>query len=92
MEKLVKKIGLDLQGQKTDDNTYVIDLANSTELNNVFSKLDKCDFLEENEDSSVMNLEVSNILYITDGYTVNLIADYSQDSYKLVITELKETK
>lgn len=92
MEKLVKKIGLDLQGQKTDDNTYVIDLANSTEFNNVFSKLDKCDFLEENEDSSVMNLEVSNILYITDGYTVNLIADYSQNSYRLVITELKETK
>lgn len=92
MKELLNKIGLNLEGQDTKDGNYVIDLANSSQFNDVFCKLDKCEFLEENEDSSVMNLEVSNILFMTEGFTLNLIADYSQNSYKLVITELKEDK
>ena len=92
MKELLNKIGLNLEGQDTKDGNYVIDLTNSSQFNDVFCKLDKCEFLEENEDSSVMNLEVSNILFMAEGFTLNLIADYSQNSYKLVITELKEDK
>ena len=46
--------------------------------------------VEENDDASSITLNSSNVEYIGDGYLLNLIADFSQDIYKLVITELSK--
>lgn len=92
MRDLLRKLGIMEEGHRSTDNDYVIDLEDSDHFNKIFSKLDKSDLLEENEDSSVVNLEITNILYIADGFTLNLIADFEQDIYKLVITEIKEKK
>lgn len=89
MKDLLKEIGITQSGYYSGDDNYIIDLENSEEFNKVFSKLQKCDFIEENEDSSVVNLEVSNVLYIGEGYSFNLIADFKQDLYKLVVTNLE---
>lgn len=90
MKDLLSKIGIDDAGYFSKDKNYVIDFENSDQFNQVFSKLDKSDLVEENEDSSVVNLNVTNILYVADGFSLNLIADFSADTYKLVVTELKE--
>lgn len=92
MKDLLRKLGIMEPGQRSTDYDYVIDLDDSDHFNRIFSKLDKSDLLEENEDSSVVNLEVTNILYMADGFTLNLIADFEQDIYKLVVTEVKEKK
>lgn len=92
MRDLLRKLGINEAGTRSTDNDYVIDLEDSDHFNRIFSKLDKSDLLEENEDSSVVNLEITNILYMADGFTLNLIADFDQDIYKLVITEIKEKK
>ena len=91
MKDLLNKIGITGAGYYSKDNNYVIDFESSDEFNKVFSKLDKSDLVEENDDSSVVNLSVSNILYIGEGYSFNLIADFDQNVYKLVVTELEET-
>ena len=90
MKELLKKIGITEEGHKSSDNNYVIDLEDSDHFNRIFSKLDKSDLVEENEDSSVVNLDVTNILYISDNYALNLIADFSQDTYRLVVTKLED--
>lgn len=90
MKEFLKKIGITEDGQSTQDGNYVIDLDDSNHYNSVFSKLDKSDLIEENEDSSVVNVDVTNILYIGDNYALNLIADFKQDTYKLVVTELED--
>lgn len=92
MKDLLRKLGIREQGTRTSNHNYVIDLDDSDHFNRIFSKLDKSDLLEENEDSSVVNLEVTNILYIADGFSLNLIADFEQDIYKLVVSELEEDK
>ena len=92
MRDLLRKLGINEEGHRSTDNDYVIDLEDSDHFNRIFSKLDKSDLLDENEDSSVVNLEITNILYVTEGFALNLIADFEQDIYKLVITELKEDK
>ena len=89
MKELLKEIGITEEGHMSSDNNYIIDLDDSDHYNRVFSKLDKSDLVEENEDSSVVNLEVTNILYLADGYSLNLMADCEQDTYKLVVTELE---
>lgn len=89
MKELLNKIGITEAGYYSGDNNYVIDFENSNQFNTAFSRLQKSDLVEENEDSSVINLNVSNVLYISDGYSLNLIADFDQDIYKLVVTELE---
>ena len=90
MKDLLRKLGIMEEGTRTSNHNYVIDLEDSDHFNRIFSKLDKSDLVEENEDSSVVNLEVTNILYIADGFSLNLIADFEQDIYKLVVSDVEE--
>lgn len=90
MKDLLRKLGIMEEGTRTSNHNYVIDLEDSDHFNRIFSKLDKSDLVEENEDSSVVNLEVTNILYIADGFSLNLIADFEQDTYKLVVSDVEE--
>ena len=61
----------------------------SNQFNKAFSRLEKSDLVEENEDSSVIDLNVSNVMYVGDDYSFNLIAEFEQDIYRLVVSELK---
>ena len=92
MKELLKSIGIPDAGYFSSNDNYVIDFEDSNGYNKAFSKLDKTDLVEENDDSSVVNVSVSNILYTNDEFALNLIADFDADSYKLVVTKLKETK
>lgn len=89
MKELLKKIGITDAGSFTKDGNYVIDFENSDQFNKAFSRLDKSDEVEENDDSSVINLNVSNVMYIGEKFSFNLIADFEQNLYKLVVTELE---
>ena len=90
MKDFLKSIGITQTGYFNNDKNYIIDIESSDEFNRIFSKLNNNDALEENEDSSVVNLNVSNILYLSEEYSLNLIADFNQNIYKLVVTDLKE--
>lgn len=92
MKELLKKIGITEAGYFSSNNNYVIDFDNSDEYNKAFSKLDRTDLVEENDDTSVINMSVSNIMYSNDDFSLNLIADFDDDTYKLVVTDLKEKK
>ena len=90
MKELLKQIGITEPGYFDEDGNYVIDFDNSNQMNKAFIKLEKSDLVEENENSSVINLQVSNILYVSDRFSLNLISDFDQDQYKLVVTEYQE--
>lgn len=88
MKELLNKIGITQVGYYSSNDTYVIDFEDSKEYDKVFSKLDKSELVEENDDASVINVDVSNIMYMSDDYSLNLIADFDSDTYKLVVTKL----
>ena len=87
MKEFLTRIGITDPGSFDKDGNYVIDFDTSREFNNVFAKLDKSDEVEENENASNITLEMSSIQYMSDNYILNLTADFSQDIYKLVLTE-----
>ena len=89
MDNFLSKLGIDLEGERQGNN-YIVDIPDSNIFNNIFSLLDISDLVEENDDSSSITLNSSNVEYIGDDYLLNLIADFSQDIYKLVITELSK--
>ena len=90
MKELLKSLGITDIGYYSKEKNYIIDFESSDDFNKTFAKLNKSDLVDENEDSSVINLDVSNINYLADGFSLNLIADFGQDMYKLVVTELDE--
>lgn len=90
MRDLLSRLGIINAGSYSEDDTYVVDIENSDEYNKIFSRLDRSELLEENEDASVVDYDVTNVMYVTEGYTLNLIADFKNNTYKLVVTEVKE--
>lgn len=90
MKDLLKKIGITEAGYFDKDGNYIIDFETSDDFNKAFAKLNNTNLVEENEASSVININVSNILYLNDDFSLNLIADFNQDIYKLVVVELNK--
>lgn len=88
MKELLKKIGIDGSGYYSDSSTYVIDLEDSNAYNKAFTKLDNTPLVEEMSDSSVSNAYVSNVMYINDRYSINIIADFESDTYKIIVHKL----
>lgn len=88
LEKFLESIGISNVGHYTKSNSYVIDLDDSEEYGRVYSRLDKCDELVEDEDSSTLTIHTSNIVFESDDYQFVLIADFDQDIYKLVCKEM----
>ena len=88
LEKFLEELGISKVGHYTKSNAYIIDLEDSNEYGKIYSSLDKCDKLEEDEDSSTLTIHTSNIIFESENYQFVLIADFDQDSYKLVCKEL----
>ena len=89
MKELLNEIGITQSGYFSKGDTYVIDLEDSNEYSKIFSLLDKSDLVEEETDTSISNASVSNILYRSERYSLNLIADFENDAYKLVVVDLR---
>ena len=87
MNELLKQIGIDAEPVKAEDGNYNIDIEDSNEYGKYFSKLDKSDLVEEEQDASSVNFENSSIQFTNDNYTLTLIADFENDTYSLNIRE-----
>ena len=87
MNELLKQIGIDAKPVKAEDGNYNIDIEDSNEYGKYFSKLDKSDLVEEDQDASSVNFENSSIQFVNDEYTLTLIADFENDTYSLSIRE-----
>lgn len=89
MKEFLAKLGITEEGQVTQSGNYVVDIEDSDTYNKIFGKLENSELLEENTESSVINVNVTNILYLSEDYALNLIADFKADTYRLVVTELE---
>ena len=87
MNELLKQIGIDAEPVKGENGSYNIDIEDSNEYSRYFSKLDKSDLVEEEQDASSVNFENSSIQFTNDNYTLTLLADFENDTYSLNIRE-----
>ena len=87
MNELLKQIGIDAEPVKGENSSYNIDIKDSNEYGRYFSKLDKSDLVEEEQDASSVNFENSSIQFTNDNYTLTLLADFENDTYSLNIRE-----
>lgn len=85
MEEFLKELGIQGTPQRTDDNTYILDIEGSDNYGRIYSRLDRSDLLEEDEESSQLTLDTSSLRYENDEYQLTLLADFNEDKYQLVI-------
>ena len=83
-KEFLKKIGITDAGYFSK-NSYVIDLYSDREYSKYYTKLDNSNLVEEDEASTLMNANASNIRYISDEFDLTLLADYDADSYSLIV-------
>ena len=88
MKELLNKLGITQAGYFSKDKSYIIDFEDDKEYNKAFSRIDKSNLLEEDPDTSVINTNVSNIVYTNDNFILNMIADFDSETYKLVVKEI----
>lgn len=77
-------------GEYSKDGSYVVNLEDSDEFGRVFSRLDRNEDYEELTENSLISLFDTSLIWLKDNFQINLIADLTQDSYKLVITEIED--
>lgn len=89
MEDFLNEIGITANLQKTDNNTYTMDIPNSNAYGKIYSKLDNSDLVEEDIESSQITYDNSSIQFTSDDYLITLLADFNEDTYKLTIKTLE---
>ena len=90
IESFLKDIvKIDRAGTYAEDGSYVIDFDTSEDFGVVYSKLDRNDELEYLDENSLLTIHNASLLYkYSDIYQINLIADFDNDEYKIVVNEL----
>ena len=89
--ELLKELGITKRGSYADTDTYVIDLDDSNDYGKINSILDKSEILDPIDESSYLTADNANLDYkYEDQFILSLIADFEEDYYQLVITEMKE--
>ena len=87
MEEFLRQIGIVPTGTISEDNCYVMNIADSNEYGKIYSVLDQCDEVSEDEDSSFVTDEHSSIQYVNDEYTITLLSNFDVDIYGLTVRE-----
>ena len=87
MEEFLRGLGITEKGSTTEDGSYVIDIPDSNMYGRYLSRLDRCNDLEEDTESSQITSGPSSIQYVNEQYTITLLSDFDADTYKLTIRE-----
>jgi len=89
MEKLLKDLGITKAGSYSRDCSYVIDLNSSEEFGKIYSLLENNEDLEYMEENNLLTVSNASMTYrYGEDYQLQLIADFNNDAYKLVVNEI----
>ena len=87
MEEFLKELGIQGKLILSKNNSMILDIEGSDNYGRIFSRLDRSDLVEENEDSSLLTAETSSLQYESEKYIITLLSNFDTDEYKLIIRE-----
>lgn len=91
LHELLRELGINKTGTYSDNSTYTIDLTDSNDYGRINSTLDRSNLLDPIDESSYVTADNANLDYkYQDQFILSLIADFEEDYYQLVITEMEE--
>lgn len=88
IEELLDYLGLDSVDLKEDANSaYSTGLLDSDEFGRIFTLLDNNQYLEPDDERSLLTPDMVKLFYTGDDYTAILSANLIDDTYKFNIEE-----
>ena len=83
------ELGINKNGTYSRDGSFVIDLEeDSNEFGKIYSILDKNPNVEYMESNSLLTIDNSSLYYKYKDFQINILADFNNDEYKVVIARL----
>lgn len=83
------ELGINKNGTYSRDGSFVIDLEeDSNEFGKIYSILDKNPDVEYMESNSLLTIDNSSLYYKYKNFQINILADFNNDEYKVVIARL----
>ena len=86
-KNFISELGIDIEGNISDDGCYVIDLSEK-QFFSCESILDNSDLVELDEDSSNITYESITKQYSSDKYLLTLVGDLEGDTYRLTCKDI----
>ena len=87
MEEFLKELGITKEPSSIKPDQIIIDIDDSNEYGKIYSKLDKSELVDEDQESSQITFDTSSIQFESDDYLITLLANFETDEYKLTIKE-----
>jgi len=87
MEEFLKELGITNEITSRESDKLVIDIEDSEDYGKIYSRLDKSDLVDEDQESSQVTYDTSSIQFESDDYLITLLADFENDKYTLTIKE-----
>ncbi len=86
---ILNELKINLKGTYSRDGSYVIDLEDSSDaFGKVYSTLDKNPEVDYMENNSLLTVDNASMYYKYKGFQINIIADFRNDHYKVVVSEV----
>lgn len=89
MEEFLDALNISSNGDYDSDGNLVIELRDADEFAKTYSKLDRSNLVDEDEESSVISLDNGSIQFIGDDYIITLLSNDDADEYKLTIKSIE---
>ena len=89
MKQLLNDIGIKKEGYYGKNNAYIIDIEDSDEYGKFYTLLDRSKIIYELEDNTLLTIHSASVSYANEKFQLNLLADFDEDLYKLVVREIK---
>ena len=87
MEQILKELNITTKKPYISDGVYVIDLDNSDEYGNIYSKLDRISGVRELPDMSKISSREEVLSYEYKNWLIMMFADFENDTYKVTLKE-----
>ena len=86
---ILNELKINLKGTYSRDGSYVIDLEDSSDaFGKVYSTLDKNPEVDSMESNSLLTVDNASMYYKYKRFQINIIADFRNDHYKVVVSEV----
>ena len=91
MEEMLLELGLDKYASvEGRNNSYVIDLGSDSDFGRIYTALDNSEYVVQEEESVLLTVHNASIIYeYKDEYQLVLKADFDNELYSVIITEMK---
>ena len=91
LDNILKELNLDVYpGTSGKNNSYILDLNSDNEWGKVYTILDNSPLLYQRDENTLLTEHNSSLIYEYDDENImfNLKADFDNDQYSLVISEI----